>query len=106
VGKAFITYSNPNNTEKGIMWLCPGCGEYHSVPTEGHQASWKFDGNMDKPTLSPSVRVRGGSSSPDYCCHFFIRKGIAEFCGDCSHDNAGKKMEVLPDETRGAEETS
>lgn len=78
------------------MWLCPGCGEYHHVPTEGHEAKWKWDGDMDAPTLSPSVRVQ--AKHRGYCCHFFIRKGVAEFCGDCSHEHAGKKMPVLPDE--------
>ena len=98
--KAFVPYRAPKGTERGYLWLCPGCGDYHSVSVEGHPTlNWKFDGNEDKPTFSPSVRVRGGGD-PNYCCHFFIRAGVAEFCGDCSHANAGKKLPVLPDEDR------
>lgn len=86
--------------EHGFSWLCPGCGENHYIPTSGHSVTnWAWDGDEEKPTFSPSVRVRHGHE-PQETCHFFVKAGIAEFCGDCTHEHAGKKLPVLPDPDR------
>jgi hypothetical protein len=53
----------------------------------GH--TWEFDGNEQAPTFSPSVHIVGQ-------CHYFIRAGRIEFCGDSKHHLAGKTVE-LPD---------
>lgn len=47
--------------------------------------AWNWNGSTTRPTLSPSVNNPGQ-------CHFFLRDGIMEFCGDCSHDKAGQKV--------------
>ena len=103
--KAFQPYSSKSTTEHGFTWLCPGCGEMHSVPIGGHpRTNWKWNGDLEKPTFSPSVRVRW-SNDGDHdrlanICHFFIRAGVADFCGDCTHEHAGKKLEVVSDPER------
>lgn len=87
-------YSSPSCNTR-ISWLCPGCGNYHSanVLPEGDAAPWEWDGSYDRPTLHPSVKVTDGDGA---VCHFFLRDGVADFCGDCTHENAGKKIPLAP----------
>lgn len=80
---------------------CPGCRWMHWIAVEhpfpnGHR--WTFDGNVAAPTFSPSVHIRmgRGSSGTDRVCHYFIRAGRIEFCGDSTHELAGQTID-LPD---------
>lgn len=47
---------------RGYRFYCPGCKDYHGVSTnlDLRGPHWRFDGNLERPTFSPSVRVRGG----------------------------------------------
>ncbi len=83
-------------TSDGLwMFECPGCGNAHGVTD-----SWKFNGNQDRPTFSPSVLVRGvkdaASDPTPTVCHSFVRDGQIQFLGDCTHSLAGKTVD-LPD---------
>ena len=58
---AFTYYtSNGDDNEQpiGLIYVCPcGCGVHGSlafVPEPG-RASWKWDGNREQPTLTPSI---------------------------------------------------
>lgn len=100
-------------TADGYSHWCPGCGETHRIPTGA--AGWSFNGNVEKPTFSPSVRLTGKQTvkndqggwtgewvrgpdgkALDYCCHYFINDGVIDFQGDCTHAFKGCK-EPLPD---------
>lgn len=75
-----------------LLHWCPGCKTRHYVDTlepNGSGAIWTWDGNAEAPTFSPSVHIRGR-------CHYFIRAGMIEFLGDCTHDHAGMTV-PLPD---------
>lgn len=72
--------------KNGLYYFeCPGCGCIHQV-NAGDCASWNtkwdFNGNVDSPTFDPSVKC----TAPNYCCHFFIKGGTIQFCGDCTHE--------------------
>lgn len=108
--------------ENGLKsFYCPGCKCEHSVRTDGsRQPNWTFNGNFDRPTFSPSVLVKTGhyvageSGKPCWCtyeeriggklpegfackiCHSFVRDGRIEFLGDCTHELAGRTVD-LPD---------
>lgn len=80
-----------------IWYHCPGCGHAHGVPTK----RWNWNGCTKKPTLSPSVRhyipkmEEGEITYPEQTiCHYFIKDGFIEFCGDCPHPLAGQKVEL------------
>ena len=93
----------------GYGWFCPACEEMHPLPD-----AWDFDGNVDKPTFSPSFRhgsmqtikidgrwtgewVRDAAGKPvKRVCHYIITKGIVQYCGDCTHALAGQSVE-MPD---------
>ena len=84
---------------KDLVFWCPGCNETHYIPVTGnrepHRPVWEFNGDLEQPTLSPSI-LRKTGPFPDghtHVCHSFIRNGSIEFLGDCSHD---KKNTTIP----------
>lgn len=88
-----------------VAHWCPACERHHQIWV-GRPQDWTFDGNVDAPTFSPSVKVTysgpdagqvsDGRRAPAACCHYFIRAGQIEFCGDSTHDLVGKTV-PLPD---------
>jgi hypothetical protein len=73
----------------GYLHYCDGCDSWHlinvDVPNEYTGARWTFDGNVDAPTFSPSVNIVGK-------CHYFITKGMIQYCSDSKHRLAGKTV--------------
>lgn len=72
---------------------CPGCKMSHQIHTEG-AVKWTFNGDMQKPTFSPSLLVRytWGEERTKNVCHSFIRNGVWQFLNDCTHELAGKNV--------------
>lgn len=88
-------------TEYGYLHWCPGCNEIHHIQVDEPQsngAQWEFNGDVDRPTFTPSVRIRipGAGKSAVACCHYFITEGAIRFCPDSTHPLAGKTV-PLPD---------
>ncbi len=59
----------------GLIYACPcGCGEigslHFAVGDDAQSPSWKWDGNEDAPTLTPSIRRLDGCK-----WHGFLTKG-------------------------------
>jgi hypothetical protein len=74
---------------------CPGCGGCHVVTTKATDGPvWFWDGNADAPTCSPSIRLFIDVDKT--ICHYFLRTGNIEFCGDCAHKLSGQTV-PLPD---------
>ncbi len=94
----------------GYFHWCPACQEMHPLPD-----SWTFNGNVDKPTFSPSFKHEGLKLNKDAngkwvgegrdawlydangkpiseVCHYILTDGVLNFCGDCTHDMAGKSV--------------
>ena len=85
-----------DGSSETMLWFwCPGCDEAHAVPVDGPRR-WTWDGNLDAPTLSPSLLVRGGSGGSDAICHSFVRAGRMQFLGDCSHAMRGQHVAIPP----------
>lgn len=78
---------------------CPGCNEPHAVavhPGEP-QPVWEFNGDLEKPTFSPSiVSYRMEGKKRITLCHSYVRDGKIQFLNDCQHNLAGQTVE-LPD---------
>lgn len=75
-----------NRATDGILMVwCPGCDCAHGMNTR-----WSFDGNMERPTFSPSVLARTGGK----VCHSFIRDGRIQFLADSTHALAGQTVEL------------
>ena len=78
----------------GSHWfMCPGCDS--PVRIKG----WALDGNVDRPTFSPSVLTTMPDGNSKYVCHSFIRDGKIQFLGDCTHELRGQTVDLpeLPD---------
>lgn len=85
-----------------LVWLwCPGCEDVHCIDSE----RWTFDGDMVRPSISPSILVRmygfphgidpapGEIQKPgEQTCHSFVRGGVWEFLSDCTHSLAGQHV--------------
>ena len=75
-----------------LAWDCPGCGCMHAVNDR-----WQFNGNYDKPTFSPSVKVTHYHDGQGrVVCHCFVRDGQIQYLSDCYHEMAGQTVD-LPD---------
>lgn len=88
----FLSPKLVDTGDGALMHWCPGCKTRHLIETQERNANgaiWTFDGNTDSPTFSPSINIIGR-------CHYFIRAGQIEFCGDSAHALAGQTM-PLPD---------
>lgn len=107
-----------------FMIFCPGCKCGHGLRVGQKEGSWEFNGDMEKPTFSPSLLVehyqyperdpetkdfkRGPDGKyllgPDkrllggkkIVCHSYIEEGNIRFLDDCTHELAGKTV-PLPD---------
>lgn len=75
------------------FWVfeCPACGCLHSVKTP----RWQFNGDLEKPTVSPSILVPGSQAENDFTCHSFIKDGKIQFLGDCTHHLAGQTVDLV-----------
>lgn len=85
---------------------CPACEEMHQLPDNG----WTFDGNVDRPTFSPSfkhgglrARVEKGrwtgewhrgadGKALDGTCHYIITAGMIQFLNDSWH----RRSDTIP----------
>lgn len=91
--------------QSGYLHWCPACEEMHGLPD-----TWKFDGNLECPTFTPSFKhegcqiekvngkwtgewIRGADGKPlRWVCHYVLTSGQLHFCDDCTHSMAGKAV--------------
>lgn len=87
---------------------CPSCKEMHPLPD-----GWAFDGNVEKPTFSPSFKHTsvqwadgvdeqgiGLGEKQDRVCHYIITSGRIHFCSDSWHGRSDVvDMPHLPEAT-------
>ena len=71
-------------SENHFVFYCPACECGHGI-----DSGWQFNNDMDKPTISPSILATGEKR-----CHSYVKDGRIEFLGDCSHNLAGKIVEI------------
>ena len=71
------------------VFYCPGC-KYHHAFTIG-QDGWTWNGDIDKPTFTPSLMVNGHDEKSR--CHLFMNDGMIQFLADCHHDMKNTTVE-------------
>ena len=76
----------PKGDFGGYIFECPGCGMSHVFDER-----WKFNGDYEKPTFSPSLLARWPENN---VCHFFVQEGKIRFLNDCTHELKGKTVEL------------
>jgi len=81
-----------------LLMECPGCKmAHHILVGEGSGPRWSFNGNMEKPTFSPSILVRytWGEEQKEVVCHSYINDGVWNFLTDCTHELAGQLVPMI-----------
>lgn len=57
---------------------------------------WAWNGDYEKPTVSPSILWRGAaaadSGTSEGVCHLFIEGGQIRYLSDCTHSLAGQTV--------------
>lgn len=85
-----------------LSFHCPGCAYGHAVGvngrmimnSEGKPVSWSWNGDWIKPTFSPSLLINKNKEGQYPLCHTFITEGKIQFLADCTHDLAGKTIDM------------
>lgn len=85
---------------QALAFICPGCevstkgSGLHMLPVSGDVPErvprWDWDGNLEAPTLSPSILTRHG----EQVCHSFLKAGQFQFLSDSTHQYSGQTVEI------------
>ena len=112
-----LLHQRPGNR---LFFWCPGCKASHQIQHgDGPGERWRWNGDAEKPTFSPSVLVRGirgdmneaeraayddafekcGRTSAilsdtrfTTVCHSYVTDGRIQFLSDCTHLLAGQAV--------------
>lgn len=94
------TVDDHGNLYDVLMFVCPGCVEMYEGSTGLHMLpvnsstktpSWVFDGNLEAPTLSPSILT---TYSENRKCHSYLRAGVFEYLSDCTHQYVNQLVPI------------
>lgn len=83
-----VAFVNPRNGELFVLAIEPH-------PSNPARPVWQYDGNAERPTIRASVLRRSGPGGK-FVDHFFVTAGVVEYCGDCTHEHAGKSLPLEP----------
>jgi hypothetical protein len=101
-----VVYIRQWGPDAGLLtFWCPGCEKGHTVRFGGTEA-WDWNGDVDKPTLTPSVLVNAHRSSfsepgtprtkrDQKRCHSFVRDGKIEYLSDSEHELADHVVDMV-----------
>ena len=88
-----IIKDEAKDQQADYLFDCPGCKMSHFVKLSGTH-KWDWNGSLETPTLRPSILVTYPEKNKINICHSFITDGNIEFLGDCTHELAGKIVEL------------
>jgi len=108
--KSRLRHCKDGVQEYDLLWLwCPGCNEYHAVKVNTSNG-WNWNGSQEKPTVTPSILVRGTKPISDeeakrilngehiesipLVCHSFVTDGRIQFLSDSTHVLAGQTVDL------------
>ena len=86
-----FTVPNFKPGEPDFVFYCPACRCNHNVFVNSGLCRWTFNGDMEAPTITPSLAIR---RDEDSLCHFFIKAGRIEYLAGCTHDMAGQTVDM------------
>lgn len=101
--EARVAITPPSDLGEMYWFWCPGCNSHHTYRTKLAKGeagpTWGFNGNMEKPSFTPSLRVfypahmEHGVKVPEKTlCHLYLTDGVIRYEGDCIHNLAGKQV--------------
>lgn len=103
--KAYLnSVSDPKGRYDGLMFCCPGCAStrdgysgLHMLPVTGDislRPTWTWDGNLERPTLQPSILTRFNWDGKEIICHSFLTAGEFSFLGNSTHPLSGQTVPI------------
>jgi len=98
--------------DQDLRWWCPGCEVTHEVPVN-QQGGWEWNGSLERPTLTPSVKVEShrqlintelqepaltneNNIRMTPLCHIYMHDGHIQFLSDCTHHLGGQTVPMAP----------
>jgi hypothetical protein len=82
---------------------CPACeadnvGSLHLFYLKMSNGSpgWTFNGDVHKPTFTPSMLARVRLAGVEHVCHNFVTDGRIQYLGDCTHALKGQTIDLPP----------
>ena len=86
-----------DSKHEGMYYFwCEGCKCKHYIATGNNDCGfpiWKWNGNIEKPTIFPSIKVESFDGKPTVC-HSFINDGKIKYLSDCTHELANKTVDL------------
>lgn len=92
-----------------LIFICPGCisggpehyDGLHSLPVNADsneigKPSWEWNGDLEFPTLRPSILTHGSENGVYPRCHSWLTDGVFDFLSDSTHPFTGFKI-LIPD---------
>ena len=110
---AIRKWRSSDGTQHGAhlcLW-CPACEDSHVVGVDGPEPRWEWNGSLESPTVSPSIKVTGVQWAPgehfhkprhlvapgaQTVCHSYLREGRWQFLPDSTHQLAGRTVDMVP----------
>jgi hypothetical protein len=81
-------------TTSGYAHYCPGCELLHAFAVDkpfDNGSRWSFDGNLEKPTFSPSMNIGNN------WCHYTLTAGMLKFVEGCRGHKLSNQTVPLPE---------
>lgn len=83
-----------------LHFSTPGPFTYRMLPvmiggTRKGTSNWTWNGDVESPTLKPSILTRLPTGADDVICHSFVNDGKIKFLPDCTHEYAGQTLDLL-----------
>jgi len=97
-------------SDLGLIYYCPGCLKKHIVHVDStKQPCWGWNGDIIKPTFTPSVLVRHTPTytvkeleqlgqeklTKDIVYHSYIKDGKIQYLTDTNHYLSGKTVDMV-----------
>lgn len=90
-------------SDLGYLHWCPACDQDHIFAVEkpySNGAQWTFNGDFERPTFNPSMKIEWPNQDGLKRCHYFLHDGSLKFCSDCTHSMANQTV-PLPEIPEG-----
>lgn len=98
---AIATILELTDGTKYLKFKCPACGCHELIPfragSDYKGPVWKFNGNLESPTLQPSVRhyvPDDKGKIKETTCHYFLTSGNISYCNDSPHELSGQTVRI------------
>lgn len=59
------------------------------------RGNWIWNGDVDKPTIRPSICVRTDYGDKGPVCHSWVKEGVVHFLNDSNHSLAGTNCDLI-----------